>query len=299
MELALVDCKFMGEPGVIACYALRGPRGVALIETGPGSTAPNLVAGLESLGIALTEVSDILVTHIHLDHAGAAGWLARQTGATVHVHYIGAPHLVDPARLLASAARIYGELMDVLWGETLSAPQRQVRALRDGDVIEAAGLRIQAIDTPGHAYHHMAYVVDGHCFTGDVAAVRLAGQQHVRVPTPPPEIDIPLWQRSLRRLRAISPDQLLPTHFGPVAGEAAAHLQVVEESLLATEAFVRERWQNDVPTDELTTAYRDWVAARAARDGADPTWRHRYEVIVPSDMCVAGMLRALRQSGTA
>jgi glyoxylase-like metal-dependent hydrolase (beta-lactamase superfamily II) len=287
----VIDLNFQSQPAIIASYILRGPRGVALIETGPASTYPALKAGLAGLGIALDQVTDILVTHIHLDHAGAAGWLARETGATVHVHAVGAPHLADPAKLLASAQRIYGDAMHTLWGETVPVPAGQVHALGDGDVVDAAGLRVTAVDTPGHAWHHMAYLLEGLCFTGDVAAVRLPGHRHVRVPTPPPEIDLPVWGRSLARLAGLRPDRLLPTHFGPVDGDSAAHLQAAEEQLAAAAAFVQERWQAGQATEAIVDAYKPWSAQRALADGVDAQAAVRYEVIVPSEMCVQGLVR--------
>ena len=294
MMLQTIDLRFQDQPRIIASYALRGPSGVALVETGPASTYANLKAGLQALDINLSQVSDILVTHIHLDHAGAAGWLARESGATVHVHAVGAPHLADPTRLLASAARIYGDQMGPLWGETVAVPAGQVHALQHGDVIEAAGLRLQGVDTPGHARHHMAYLLDGLCFTGDVAGVRLPGQTHVRLPTPPPEIDLPAWRASVAHLRASNPDQLLPTHFGPVDADSQTHLQVVDANLLAVADFVRQRRQAGQAPEVIIPAYEDWVARWAVADGADEDAAVRYEVIVPSDMCVNGLLRYLR-----
>lgn len=294
--IEVIDLNFQSFPAIIASYVLRGPRGVALIETGPASTYPALKAGLAGLGIALAQVTDILVTHIHLDHAGAAGWLARETGATVHVHAVGAPHLADPAKLLASAARIYGDAMDRLWGETLPTPAGQVHALADGDVVDAAGLRVTAVDTPGHAWHHMAYLLDGLCFTGDVAAVRLPGYRHVRVPTPPPEIDLPAWRASLARLQELNPDHLLPTHFGPVAGDSRGHLQAVEEQLAAAAEFVRARWQAGESSEAIIDAYKPWSAQRALADGVDADAAPRYEAIVPSEMCVQGLMRYWQKS---
>jgi glyoxylase-like metal-dependent hydrolase (beta-lactamase superfamily II) len=289
--IEVIDLNFQGFPAIIASYVLRGPSGVAVVETGPASTYPALKAGLAALGIELAQVTDILVTHIHLDHAGAAGWLARETGATVHVHHVGAPHLADPAKLLASAQRIYGDAMDSLWGETIPTPAGQVHALADGDVVDAAGLRITAVDTPGHAWHHMAYLLEGLCFTGDVAAVRLPGFRHVRVPTPPPEIDLAVWRRSLARLVASKPDRLLPTHFGPVDADTPAHLQAVEEQLAAAAAFVHERWQAGQPGEAIIDAYKPWSAQRALADGASDKDALRYEAIVPSEMCVQGLVR--------
>ena len=289
----IIDLGFQGEPAIIASYVFRGAHGVALVETGPASTYGNLLAGLRALGIQPSDVKDILVTHIHLDHAGAAGWLARETGATVHVHHVGAPHLAEPERLLASAARIYGDQMGPLWGETVAVPAGQVHALEDGDMVEAAGLRFRALDTPGHAYHHMAYLVNGLCFSGDVAGVRLPGQSHVRLPTPPPEIDLPAWHRSVARLRDLKPDSLLPTHFGPIGGDALTHLQTVDDALDAVADFVRARRQAGQDRAEIIAGYTAWVAALAREDGADDEWVHRYEVIVPSDMCVDGLARYL------
>ncbi|MCB0255519.1 MAG: MBL fold metallo-hydrolase [Anaerolineae bacterium] len=293
MTYQTIDLHWQGLPEVIASYALRGPAGVALIETGPASSYENLKAGLAAADIDLSEISDILVTHIHLDHAGAAGWLASETGSTVHVHHIGAPHLADPTKLLRSAGRIYGDAMDDLWGQTIPVPAEQVRAVNDGDIVEAAGLRIRALDTPGHAWHHMAWLLDGLCFSGDVTAVRLPRLNLLRAPTPPPEIDLPAWRASLARLRQISPDQLLPTHFGPSDLDTLDHLQSVEEQLDAQAAFVRAGWQAGQPRDDILEAYRAWLAEDAITGGLSPADAHRLEMIVPSDMCVDGLLRYL------
>jgi len=296
MTYQTIDLHWQGAPEVIASYALRGPNGVALIETGPASSYDNLKAGLAAAGIDLRDISDILVTHIHLDHAGAAGWLARATGATVHVHHVGAPHLADPTKLLRSAGRIYGDAMDALWGETIPVPAEQVRAVYDGDVVNAAGLRIRAVDTPGHAWHHMAWLLDGLCFTGDVAAVRLPRLQLLRAPTPPPEIDLPAWRNSLARLRELRPDRLLPTHFGPSDLDTLDHLQAAEDQIDAQAAFVRAGWQAEQARDDILAAYRSWIGQAAISAGLTPDDAYRCEIIVPSDMCVDGLLRYLEKS---
>lgn len=295
--LELIDLQFQDLPGVIGSYILRGPAGVVLIETGPASTYPRLIEALREREIAPEEITDALLTHIHLDHAGGAGWLARETGATIHVHQVGARHLIDPSRLLASAGRIYGDQMDALWGETRAVPASQVHPLEDGEVIEAAGLRIQAIDTPGHAYHHMAYWVDGLCFTGDLAGIRLAGQRHIRLSIPPPEIDLPAWLQSLERVRRLRPDRLLLTHFGPAEADPQEHLVAVEALLRAAAGFVHERWQAGQEEEVILEAYVRWLAERAAVEGADQAMIERYELVVPSRMCVQGLLRYWRKAG--
>lgn len=291
-----IDLHFQGQPEIIASYVVHGPDGVVLVETGPGSTLPQLLSGLKQLGVEWGDITDVLVTHIHLDHAGAVGRVARETGARVHVHSIGAPHLLDPSRLLASAQRIYGDLMQPLWGEFLPVPESQLHVLYDNDMIDAAGLRFLALDTPGHAYHHMAYLLDGVCFTGDIAAVRLPGHRHIRLPTPPPDIDLPAWHASLARLQALKPDRLFLTHFGAVTEDICGHLEGVAANLETVAGFVRERWQAGQTPEALIRDYTDWVAAQAIADGCDLATANRYEVVVPSFMEIPGLLRYFKKA---
>ncbi len=290
----IMDLHFQGQPEIIASYALRGPRGVALIETGPGSTSATLLNRLQALGIAPEEVTDILLTHIHLDHAGAAGYLAQLTGARVHVHHVGAPHMIDPSKLLASAGRIYGDQMGPLWGDFLPVPADQINILHDGDIIDAAGIPIKAIDTPGHAYHHMAYWLDGICFSGDVGAVRLPGYTHLRLPVPPPELNIPLWQESVRRLQQLRPDRIVPTHFGAYE-DVQDHLEGILEKLDALAGYVRERWLAGESQGRLIHDLTRWLADQARAEGVDEDGVHRYEVIAPSYMNITGLLRYFRK----
>ncbi len=174
MRIDTIDLEFQGASNVIASFLIHGPGGPVLVETGPVSTLPTLLARLEERGVRPGDVRDVLVTHIHLDHAGAAGWWARE-GARVWVHSVGAPHLVDPGKLLASAKRIYGDRMDALWGEVVAAPADRVIAVDDGAQLEVGGLSITAIDTPGHAWHHHVYRLEDVAFTGDAAGILLPG----------------------------------------------------------------------------------------------------------------------------
>jgi glyoxylase-like metal-dependent hydrolase (beta-lactamase superfamily II) len=290
----IIDLFFQGEPEIIGSYVLRGPRGVALIETGPGSTSENLLAGLDDLDIEPGEITDILLTHIHLDHAGAAGYMAQLTGATVHVHHVGAPHMIDPGKLLASAGRIYGDQMGPLWGDFLPVPADQINILHDGDVIDAAGIPVKAIDTPGHAYHHMAYWMDGVCFTGDVAAVRLPGYDHIRLPTPPPEFHLQLWKESVERLQAMKPDVIVPTHYGPKE-DADVHFEAVIEKLDVLTDHLRRQVLAGESAEQMMAELPGWLADQARSEGVSEEGVHRYEVVVPSYMNVTGVLRYFRK----
>ena len=169
----VLDLHFQGAEKVIASFLLQSREGPVLIETGPESTYARLEAALKQEGVDPKEVRHVFVTHIHLDHAGAA-WRFAELGAMVYVHPKGAPHLVDPSRLLASAERIYGAMLKPLWGELKGIPQERVRVLEDGEVVDLGGLRVQALETLGHASHHHAYLVDGLLFAGDIAGVRIA-----------------------------------------------------------------------------------------------------------------------------
>jgi glyoxylase-like metal-dependent hydrolase (beta-lactamase superfamily II) len=231
--LDFVDVKFLGYPQIIATAVLRGPGGVALVDPGPSSTLPTLRAALAERGIGPADLRAILLTHIHLDHAGATGTLVRELPhVTVYVQRCGAGHLIDPAKLLDSATRLYGADMDRLWGEFLAVPAANVKALDGGETIEAGGLTLEVAYTPGHASHHVCYFdrSSGVAFTGDVAGIRRGSGRYVMPPTPPPDIDLELWARSLDRVMAWAPDTLFITHFGPWQ-ESRAHLEEMRDRL--------------------------------------------------------------------
>ena len=212
-DIVTIDVGFQGIPSAIAVYAIPHHHGVALVECGPGSTLAQLDNGLREHCYHLCEITHVFLTHIHLDHAGAAGRLARQ-GTRIHVHPQGAPHLVDPTKLLASANRIYGSQMDSLWGEFLPVPIERISVLHDGAVIDLAPFTITALDTPGHANHHLVYILDGACFTGDIGGVRLSRTDPISLPMPPPDFHLELWRNSLERLLHLPLRQIIPTHFG-------------------------------------------------------------------------------------
>ena len=216
-----VDLRFLGRPGIIATAILQGPSGVALVDPGPSSTLATLTSELGAKGIALKDVRQIILTHIHLDHAGVTGSLVHQNpDIEVYVHERGAPHMIDPSRLLASATRLYGADMDRLWGEFAAVPAERVNVLRGGERIESAGRELLVEYTPGHASHHVSYFDPSSrvAFVGDTAGIRRTGGNYVMPPTPPPDIDLEVWRSSADTILSWDPDTLFLTHFGPFHG---------------------------------------------------------------------------------
>jgi glyoxylase-like metal-dependent hydrolase (beta-lactamase superfamily II) len=292
-EIYTLDLNFMGIPGTIASYLIPHTHGVVLIESGPGSTLPSLQNQLNELGFQVSDITDVLLTHIHLDHAGAAGWLARQ-GARIHVHPVGAPHLLDPTNLLASAGRIYGDMMDQLWGEFLSVPQDQLSILEDNRVLEIDSLQFKAIDTPGHANHHFAYIYEDACFSGDIGGVRIPGPRHLRLPMPPPEFNLEKWRQSVERLRSVRFDRIIPTHFG-IYTDPGWHLDAIERALNQVEDWMAEVMPKDLSFDELNQEFLDWTRNRSLEEGLSPSQLEAYETANPSWMSTYGIQRYWRK----
>ena len=308
MNLQILDTRFQGMEQVTAVYLLIGPEGPALVETGPGSTLPAVLDALAGHGLRPSDIRHVLLTHIHLDHAGAAGWWARQ-GAQIYVHHVGAPHLIDPSKLLASAGRIYGDRMETLWGEILPAPAERVTPLYDGDTVRAGGLTFTALDTPGHAGHHHTYLIDGDdgriAFTGDVAGVRLPRFNSIDLPAPPPEFHLETWMASLDKLEAAKIDVIYPTHFGPNP-DVHGQLSALRVSLIDAVAFVAQRLDDlgglPLAADPATRVallddYIGWNRQRMAAQGLSQTAIDGYELANPLFMSVDGILRYLRKRG--
>lgn len=292
--LQTLDLYFQDRSHIIASYLLPHADGVALVETGPGSTFPMLQARLAEHGLTPADISEVLLTHIHLDHAGAAGHLAEH-GATIYAHHVGVPHLSDPQRLLASATRIYGDDMDRLWGDMHPVPEDQLVALDDADTIGLGNHTALALDTPGHASHHMSYVIDDTCFSGDVGGVRVPGETHVELPLAPPEIRLDHWRESLSHLRAAidrhAVSRIAPTHFG-IYDDVSAHLDRLGEAIDAVEDWAADHLPdlaND--TQALEGAITEWMHDRAIANGVDEEAWERYEMANPSWMAALGLRR--------
>jgi len=289
VQVEVMDLHFQGKSNLIASYLVRHPGGALIIETGPGTTVGGLELELRRRGLRPEDVTHVLITHIHLDHAGAAGWLARQ-GAHIYVHPKGAPHLVDPEKLLTSAGRIYGDDMDRLWGEFLAVPEEQITTLDDGDELAVGGVGIVALDTPGHAEHHLAFLLDDICFTGDVAGVRMPHSGAVVPPMPPPEFDPERWRRSLEHIEAQKPEYLAPTHFGLFL-DPPEHLAALRRGLKAAERWAEEAVPVADSVEALQEQYTAWLREWTREQGLDADDWPRHEAINPAWMSALGLRR--------
>jgi len=292
-EIHTLDLNFLGVAGTIAAYLIPHAHGAVLVECGPSSTIKNLIAGIESYGISSSEITDVLLTHIHLDHAGSAGWWARQ-GARIHVHPVGAPHLAEPDRLLASAEQIYGNQMSSLWGEFLAVPQESLVVHDDQELIEVEDLVFKALDTPGHAFHHFAYIYQDVCFSGDIGAVRVGRLRHLRLPMPPPEFYLELWRESLHKLSQAHKrgefKRIAPTHFG-IFADVDWHLKALGQLLDEVKYWIVAEMQSEPGLEELNEGFLKWVEARALRSGLTPADIQAFETANPSWMSAQGILR--------
>ena len=264
---SIVDLSFQGFDFAIGTGVLETGDGVALVDPGPATCLPALEAGLGDAGFGLADVRAVLLTHIHLDHATAAGTIVRRVpDARVYVHPAGAIHMIRPERLLASAGRIYGDLMETLWGEVLPVPAASVTEVAQGDTVRLGRRTLRIAYTPGHAKHHVAYFEEdvGTAWVGDVGGIRIPPGGVIPV-TPVPDIDVEAWNASMERVMAWGPDRIVPTHFGAVE-DPAAHFAELRDHLARWARTVRDSLGNEDAADPNTSddaararAFAAWV----------------------------------------
>lgn len=288
-RIITIDLNFQDKTQAIASYLIRHNDGAVLIETGPGSTLPALEAALSAEGLSPRNITHVLVTHIHLDHAGAAGWLAKQ-GAQIYVHPNGAPHLINPEKLIASATRIYGEKMDQLWGEILPVAEDQLTVPQDAEEIVIGNLRFLPVNTPGHAEHHYSYVFEDICFCGDVGGVRIPGYVYLRAPMPPPELHFGRWRESIARLKLLKFQRIAPTHFG-IFDDAAWQLDVMDKTLAEVEQWLEIVMANDPSIDELREAFTLWMQEQGQLKNLSEDVIRAYALANPVAMSADGLMR--------
>jgi glyoxylase-like metal-dependent hydrolase (beta-lactamase superfamily II) len=269
--LEQIDLEFLGRHRAIGVYLVETDDGVALFDCGPATTLERLRAGLCEHGLELADVRHLLLSHIHLDHAGAAGSIVREhPGLTVWVSSIGAPHVSDPSRLEASARRLYGDVFDALWGELAPVPAGNVR-IAEGNV-----LGWEAFPTAGHASHHVGYLRDGTLLAGDACGVRIQPSEYVLPVAPPPDVDVDGWHRTVAEIRRRAPERLALTHFG-VAADVSPHLERLEAEL--------DRWAGLVRSGATPEEFIAAVRPSAGPDAA------LYDTVAPYDQSWQGLRR--------
>jgi glyoxylase-like metal-dependent hydrolase (beta-lactamase superfamily II) len=268
----LIDLHHTGADRTVGSYLLETKDGPALFDCGPASCLPALKRGLAERGLELSDIRHLLLSHIHLDHAGAAGVLVREHPLLqVHVSEIGAPHLVDPAKLERSARRLYGDAFDQLWGELAPVPEQNVHP------VGAATVGLETFPSPGHASHHICYLSgDGMLYAGDAAGVRIQPDELVLPPTPPPEFDLEAWNRTIDEIERRQPKRLALIHFG-VADDPQPHLEQLRTRLAD--------WASD-PLPET-----EWLAKREAELRSEAGDSDIYERAMPLWQSYAGLRR--------
>jgi glyoxylase-like metal-dependent hydrolase (beta-lactamase superfamily II) len=291
----LIDALHLGRPNVISIGLLEAaPSELVIVDTGPESVFDTVVAGVRKLGFDPNHVRHILASHIHLDHTGAAWRWAKEYGAKIYVHPNGAPHLVEPTRLVASATRIYGDKMIYLWGLIEGVPNEQV-LITEQSMLQLGSLKVRALSTPGHASHHNAYSIESErvVFAGDVAGVRIGGGPTIP-PFPPPEIDLELWRDSLAKIRALEAASIYVTHFGEIK-DPSASLDELEKRLSSWADWMKKRMREGKSEAEITPEFQAFAEAELRAGGASEEEVRTYEQADPASMSVGGLTRYWRK----
>jgi glyoxylase-like metal-dependent hydrolase (beta-lactamase superfamily II) len=292
-----ISLPFQGEEEIIGSYVMADNDELAIIDPGPASTANALLAALREAGFEPSSVTHLLLTHIHLDHAGGVGTLLPlMPKAKVYVHTKGAPHLIDPTNFLASASRTYGEHMSELWGETYPIPADRIRVLGDGAILNVAGRRLEVHYAPGHAVHHIIFydVHAGELFAGDAAGVRLLGIDYVRPPTPPSDLDLEAWSNTINKLKRLRPDVLYLAHFGPV-DVPTKHLERLRERLYFWGDFVLGAMRDGKEEEEIITLLSKHANTDLLRAAGNDRALERYDLGASYAMCVQGFMHYWRE----
>ncbi len=292
----LIDMPYAQLDRTMGAYVLKGEHGrFMLIECGPRVLLDALLEGIASLGLAPENLTDLIVTHIHLDHAGNAGTLARRYGTRVHVFESGRDHLLDPTRLNASSRRTYGDSFDALMGEAEAVPEDRLTGFADGEQFTLHGRSFRVLHTPGHSGTHASLFVDGRdLYTGDSAGIRMPGTEFVKPATAPPEIDLDAWRSRIARMQALAPERILLTHFGAFT-DAAAHFTRLRRQHVLWSREVLTGLKAGEDEAQLTARITRLSEAQMEEAGVSEQNRERYRVSSDYVMTVGGLARYWRK----
>lgn len=299
-KTTLIDVNYLGNPQVIAACLMEGQGSAAIVDPGPTSAVTTLRSELDQLGVGVKGIDAILLTHIHLDHAGATGTLVKENPRIrVYVHERGAPKMIDPTKLLDSARRLYGDQMDRLWGEFLPVPAENVCALAGGERLSVAGRQLEVKYTPGHASHHVSYfdAANGLAFIGDTAGIRIANGPIILPITTPPDIDLEAFAQSWQKIREWQPERIFLTHFG-IADPVGEHLEELRERLDEWSVAVHESLKNGGSDEERAAQFTQQVAAKLKQRLSEQD-KERYVRGAAVDLCWYGLARYWRKREAA
>jgi glyoxylase-like metal-dependent hydrolase (beta-lactamase superfamily II) len=299
-DITILDTNWVGRPHSVAAALLESGGHRAIIDPGPGSTYQTLRELLHSRGLSVPQLDAILLTHIHLDHAGASGALVRENPRlTVYVHALGAPHMIDPTKLLASAARLWPETLHQLFGETLPVPTENLRILEGGETLALGTRKLEVAYTPGHASHHVSYfdAAEGVAFVGDTTGIRINNGPYILPATPPPDISLEIWENSFAAILARRPSRLFLTHFG-YAEKPAEHIDEFRTRLHRWAALAGEILQSAPDESQAKRAFVARAQAEMqARLGVDEADHHAFTAGL--DLSFLGLARYLRTRAEA
>ncbi len=287
-DVCILDLRFLNLEKTISAFLILSTEGPVLVETGPHSTVTQLAAEVERHGFSLEEIKHVLLTHIHLDHAGAAWYLAEK-GANIYVHPFGVKHLADPSKLMESARRIYKDQMDRLWGEMKAIEMNKLVEVADGQVLKIGNCSFTALHTPGHAVHHIAWQLEDVLFTGDVAGVKIENGPVVP-PCPPPDINLEDWEKSIDRILHSPVSRLYLTHFGPVE-DKKNHLDTLRKELFKGAEWVKKNMEEGMDATTMTPLFQAFTANSLKEKGLSDAQIEQYEAANPAWMSVAGLMR--------
>jgi glyoxylase-like metal-dependent hydrolase (beta-lactamase superfamily II) len=286
----ILDTLQLGRPGIIAATVLETDEGIVLFDTGPESTFDTVSDELQRIGSGSGDVRHVFLSHIHLDHAGAA-WRFAELGATIYVHPRGARHLIDPTKLIKSATRTFGDKMEKLWGRIAPVPEERVRVLEDNEVTRIGSLEVRAVATPGHAEHHYIYTWGDNLFGGDIAGVRIGSGPPIP-PFVPPELHVESWLESIHKIRALKPGNLYLPHFGKVEGRFIPdHLDALEERVKSWSEWLRDKIRAGADEQQLRFEFVEYEHADLRASGASERDVEGYEAADPSYMAVIAATR--------
>jgi len=289
----ILDTRQLGYAGIVAATALETSEGIALFDTGPESTFDNIAADLSKAGFSPDDVRHVFISHIHFDHAGAA-WRFAGLGATIYVHSRGAPHLIEPARLVESATRIFGNNMERLWGRIAPVPADRVKIVEDNEVVRISPFEIRAIATPGHASHHHVYHWDDSLFGGDIAGVRIGSGPPIP-PFVPPELHIDSWRESIAKIRKLHPAKLYLPHFGLVDHSISEHLDALDERVAHWAEWFHQKILAGADEQQLIPEFAEYEHGELRAGGATENDVAGYEAADPSYMAVPAAIRYWRK----